>query len=894
MSDGGPKSNDVTVAGKFLQVSGRRFWIKGVTYGTFAPADDGYLFPSGSQIARDFASMASAGVNTVRTYTVPSPALLDAAAARGLRLIVGIPWAQHVAFLDDRQLCAGIRRDVVAQVRKLNGHPSVAIIAIGNEIPAPVVRWQGKHRVQRFLRDIYTDAKSCAPDYLFTYVNYPPTDYLDLPFLDLAAFNVYLHGQDNLRAYLARLQNLAADKPLLLAEAGVDSIREGQEGQATLTSMQLRTAFEEGACGAVAFAWTDEWWRGGHPITDWAFGLVDAERSAKPALRAVSDVFAEVPFAATTRQQWPKVSIVVCAYNAAGTIGECLASLEALTYPNFEVIVVNDGSRDATGDIARRFPSATVFDIPNGGLSAARNVGLAAATGDIVAYTDSDVRAEPDWLDNLVQPLLRSDAIGVGGVNFTPPEDSWIAHCVGLAPGNPTHVMIDDRIAEHVPGCNMAFWQRWLVAVNGFNPTFLRAGDDVDICWRLQAEGGKIGFAPSAVVWHHPRPSITAFWRQQVGYGEGETWLRPLHPDKFKRNQIRWQGHIYSPLPYLRSLTTRKVNTGVWGTSPFPSVYQLHAPGVLWWPHTAAWTVTCACLVVAGLLLGSVVPSAFIVAVLGAAGLFITLARCISHAVATDISRIPRIVHLSARSSRWTFWCVIAWLHFIQPLARARGRLRGRFAGSHTPMVRATRSAIPGILVALQLLRSTERQFWFEQWMSIEGVLGPLTERLNRRLSPTSVQVDDGWRSDRDVRIAVTPGAAVDLRALVEDHGAGRSLLRIRQRLRIEIPRVRVGIAALGALATIPFVPADSMMRILVALMSLVAIVALLYGVRMAAAAAAVVNDVLTELVLDLHGSELESPARSEVQAVHRTFATSIRRPTARAGAQKSRSAPSV
>ena len=83
MSDGGPKSNDVTVAGKFLQVSGRRFWIKGVTYGTFAPADDGYLFPSGSQIARDFASMASAGVNTVRTYTVPSPALLDAAAARG-------------------------------------------------------------------------------------------------------------------------------------------------------------------------------------------------------------------------------------------------------------------------------------------------------------------------------------------------------------------------------------------------------------------------------------------------------------------------------------------------------------------------------------------------------------------------------------------------------------------------------------------------------------------------------------------------------------------------------------------------------------------------------------------------------------------------------------------
>ena len=239
-------------------------------------------------------------------------------------------------------------------------------------------------------------------------------------------------------------------------------------------------------------------------------------------------------------------------------------------------------------------------------------------------------------------------------------------------------VMIDDRIAEHVPGCNMAFWRRWLVAINGFNPTFLRAGDDVDVCWRLQAQGGKIGFAPSSLVWHHPRPSIKAFWRQQVGYGEGETWLRPFHPDKFKRNQIRWQGHIYSPLPYLRSLTTRRVNTGVWGTSPFPSVYQLHAPGALWWPHTAAWTLTCACLIVAGLLLGSLVSSAFAIALLGVAGLVTTLARCISHAVATDISRIPHVGRFSVRSSRWICRGVIAWLHFIQPLARARGRLRGR------------------------------------------------------------------------------------------------------------------------------------------------------------------------------------------------------------------------
>ena len=91
---------------------------------------------------------------------------------------------------------------------------------------------------------------------------------------------------------------------------------------------------------------------------------------------------------------------MVCAYNAADTLDDCLASLERLTYPDFEVIVVNDGSRDRTGDDrAAAIRAVRVIDIPNGGLSAARNVGLAAATGEIVAYTDADVRVDPRLAD---------------------------------------------------------------------------------------------------------------------------------------------------------------------------------------------------------------------------------------------------------------------------------------------------------------------------------------------------------------------------------------------------------------------------------------------------------------------------------------------------------------
>src|SRR5207249_10652347 len=155
------------------------------------------------------------------------------------------------------------------------------------------------------------------PDTLFTYVNFPPTEFLDLSFYDICAFNVYLHREPELRAYLARLQNIAGHKPLLLAEAGADSIREGEAGQAEITAMHVRAAFEEGACGAIAFAWTDEWWRGGHPVNDWHFGLVDRERRPKRAATAVAEAFADAPFPLDRQRTWPRVSVVVCAYTAA-------------------------------------------------------------------------------------------------------------------------------------------------------------------------------------------------------------------------------------------------------------------------------------------------------------------------------------------------------------------------------------------------------------------------------------------------------------------------------------------------------------------------------------------------------------------------------------------------
>src|SRR5438067_5794715 len=177
------------------------------------------------------------------------------------------------------------------------------------------------------------------PSTLFPYTTlFRSTEFLDLSFFDICAFNVYLHREPELRAYLARLQHIAGHKPLLLAEAGADSLREGETGQADITAMHVRVAFEEGACGAIAFAWTDEWWRGGHDVGDWKFGLVDAARRPKPAASAVAAAFDAAPFSKAQQRTWPRVSVLVCAYNAADTLDDNLRSLEALTYPDFEII----------------------------------------------------------------------------------------------------------------------------------------------------------------------------------------------------------------------------------------------------------------------------------------------------------------------------------------------------------------------------------------------------------------------------------------------------------------------------------------------------------------------------------------------------------------------------
>ena len=754
------------VRGKFLFRGNEKVYVKGVTYGTFRPDPEGYAYPSRDQVDRDFAGMTAGGINAVRTYTLPPRWLLDLALRYGLVVMVGLAWEQHVAFLADRGRTRDIERRLREGVRACAGHPAVLCYSIGNEIPGPIVRWHGRRRVERFLRRLYEAAKDEDPGGLVTYVNYPPTEYLDLSFVDFLCFNVYLEEQDRLEAYLARLHNIAGERPLVMAEIGLDSRSNGEAAQAEVLRWQVQTAFGAGCAGAFLFAWTDEWYithldesgqgQGGSPVEDWDFGLVDRARRPKPALAAVGEAFAAVPL--EPGADWPRVSVVVCTYNGERTLSDCLEGLAALDYPSYEVIVVDDGSTDASALIAAEH-GVRVISTENRGLSRARNTGMRAATGEIVAYIDDDARPDPHWLTYLVAAFRRGSDVGVGGPNIAPPGDGPIADCVAAAPGGPIHVLLSDRRAEHIPGCNSAFRKEALEAVGGFDPRFRVAGDDVDLCWRLQEYGWSIGFSPAAMVWHHRRNSVRTYWRQQKGYGKAEALLERKWPERYNPGgHLSWQGRLYGSGLLARLRGRERVYHGTWGSGLFQSLYQRPEGLVGHLPQMPEWYLIVTLLAGLGALGTLWAPLLVFLPLLALAVGTVALQVILSGRQAVFPSPLP------TRTDRLRARALTSLLFLVQPLARLIGRLRHGL----TPWRQrgGARRAIP--------VPHTET-VWSEDWQGIDTWLAEVEQTL--RASGAAVLRGGGFdRWDLEVRGGLFGGAR--LRAGIEEHGAGRQLVR--------------------------------------------------------------------------------------------------------------------
>jgi glycosyltransferase involved in cell wall biosynthesis len=768
----------IEVRAKFLFEGDKKFFLKGVTYGPFAPDADGHFFGPPDGARGDFELLREMGTNLLRVYYVPPRWFLDLAREFGLRLLISIPWAEHVEFLNHK----GMRRQIIDTVRRSvaehKGHEAIFGYLVGNEIPTSMVRWLGVRRVTEFVEELIAVARHTDPRPLYSYASYPPTEYLLPQNVDFYTFNVYLERQRDFEKYLARLQNLAGEKPLVFGEFGMDTLRNGQDKQEEVLRWHLESVVRGGAAGTIFFSWTDEWYRGGNEIVDWHFGLVTRERVRKKAFHTLKEMLGG-PKPVTERvllDGYPKVSVIVCSYNGGKTLGACLESLDEVSYPNFEIVLVDDGSKDNTQELVRAYETKrkkraalTGEKLPgfinvvqrNMGLSYARNVGAQASTGEIFAYTDSDCMADPDWLYYLVGTLLSGDYVGVGGPNISPPAVDWIQAAVAAAPGGPSHVLLSDVVAEHIPGCNMAFHRAAFESVGGFDVEYRKAGDDVDFCWRLQTNGGVIAFSPSAIVWHYRRFTLQAFRKQQEGYGEAESMLRFKHLIFFgPTGTAKWKGQIYGAPRFTWLLNSPIIYHGVFGEGLFQSIYPTPQSEIAAYVSSIEWVVLTLFMAILGVPLEKLrmVP----LFMLGATFL-VALSYMIHARIEADFDTVRARL-------------LVGFLAFTQPLARGWARYFTWMKYKQTPPEVISQKE-EGVTQASKRGGISRLNFWNESGQGKERLLSEIFALLERE--GWRYSADTGWKT-WDLQIYGNRFWTVRLSTVTEYHGGPKCLTRVR------------------------------------------------------------------------------------------------------------------
>ena len=227
------------------------------------------------------------------------------------------------------------------------------------------------------------------------------------------------------------------------------------------------------------------------------------------------------------------VSVIVPAYNAARTLPACLAALkdQAVSRSSYEVIVVDDGSTDATREITQSY-GVRLLTQPNHGPAAARNLGVQAAQGEILLFTDADCAPAPDWIVAMIEPLADPDVIGVKGAYRTR-QRGLVARFVQAEYEDKYDKMRQERYIDFVDTYAAAYRRCVFADGQGFDPAFPRAsGEDVEFSYRLARQGYKMVFAPKAVVYHQHVASVLDYLRRKYYVGYWRVRMYRKHPQK--------------------------------------------------------------------------------------------------------------------------------------------------------------------------------------------------------------------------------------------------------------------------------------------------------------------------------------------------------------------------
>jgi glycosyltransferase involved in cell wall biosynthesis len=739
----GKPDSKVVSRGKFLSRLDRKFFFKAMRLND---RGDSFDFNQKLALRRRFDDLGKAHTTGLILKESQAEPLLGIAAQSGLQVLV------EVAVPVDELLSDSGLRSLTSRLfhtaHVLRAYPALMGYLIDCGVDPAALRHRGVDRVRKRLGKLIRTIRRADPDRLIAMKHRPATVGLTLLDEDLIYAELPPLSPAELRSYVIRLHNLAEARPVVL------ELGEGLPGQDELVAC----AFGLGAAGVVAPAMrpaASHGWLGIRML------------SAGELLPFVTLNGACPPKIADA----PMVSVVICAFNAERTMRACLESLRTIDYPNYEVIIVDDGSFDHTAEISADFPEFRLIRQPNRGLSVARNVGMQAAHGDLIAYTDSDCVVDPHWLTLMVRTMTASGFDGCGGPNYAPHESGWVEGAVAASPGAPCHVLVGDDRAEHLAGCNMVFRKAALLAIGGFDPQFTAAGDDVDICWRLIDGGYAIGFCPAAFVWHFRRNTVKAYYGQQRGYGKAEAMLFLKYPDRFNGlGQIRWRGTIPGLARTIPGggqnrigWTRRRRNLRQELSEEMQRVHEAPLSILRVFPLTAEWNAAAAVALVLSLGMGITLIPALIM-------LSLSPLWAIYYAAKAPLEKCHH--GFIARM-------LIAMLAYTGPMARTIARYRWR-----------KKARRPGILDVPPRQRATidwpkrtvRLAYWNEAWTTRDSLLDRVS-RLHAQVGrPTTPET--GW-SDADLMLERGALTRVTIKTADEEHSGNRMKNHVAIRARL-------------------------------------------------------------------------------------------------------------
>ena len=247
-----------------------------------------------------------------------------------------------------------------------------------------------------------------------------------------------------------------------------------------------------------------------------------------------------------------KVSVIVPVYNGEADLPELLSCLRTQGFPETQVeyLLVDNKSSDRTPDILEAASQETpaikhLTELEIQSSYAARNRGIKAATGDILAFTDADCRPQPDWLEKLIAPFSDSSIGIVAGEIVAMPGKTLLEKYADRQNTLSQKHTLAHPFCAYGQTANLAIRRLALEKVGIFR-RYLTTGGDADICWRiLRKTDWQLQFAPTAIVQHRHRQSMKELENQWRRYGRSNLYLHELHGVKLMP-EITGRDDLYS------------------------------------------------------------------------------------------------------------------------------------------------------------------------------------------------------------------------------------------------------------------------------------------------------------------------------------------------------------